>query len=99
VPHTLPISTSLVFHRNNIWWEVHITKILISKPSPASCHSTVPTSQYVSLSDTSTLRSGLHVKDQVLHPYKTTKHLLFCTFWSVCTCIANAKLKLNFYRI
>ena len=60
-----------------------ITKILISKSSPASCHSTIPTTQYVSLSDISTLWSGLHIKDQVLHPYKTTKHALFCTFYSL----------------
>ena len=98
VPHTLSISTSLILHQSNIWWQAHITKILISKSSPFSCHSTVPTSQYVFTSDTSTLRPGLHSQDQVLHPYKTTKHVLFCTCWSVCTCIANAKTKLNFCR-
>jgi hypothetical protein len=98
VPHTLPIWTSLIFLRNNVWWQVHITKILSSKSSPAFCDSTVPTSQYVSLSDTSTLRPGLHLTDQVSHPHKATKHLLFCTFWSVCTYMANAKTKLHFYH-
>ena len=101
-PHQTPVCISCIHVRATYPANLNIrifgekciiTQILVSKSPPASsCYLAVLTP------DTSPLRSWPHVQDQVLHPYKTTKHVLFCMFWFLCTYIANGKTKLNFYR-
>ena len=64
LPHTCymprPCHSSRFDHQNNIWWGVHIIKLLI---------------MYFSLPPV-TLRSSLNVSDHVSHPYKTTDKIL-----------------------
>jgi len=77
LPHMccMPCSShSYRYDHPNIWWAVHIVKLILMKFSQLPCYF-VPLSPNILLStlfsNTLSLRSSFNVSDQVSHPYKT----------------------------
>ena len=74
-PH--PSSSPQSEDPNNIWWLVQIMKLLIMQFSPASCH--FPLLQHKHLPQQTILEislpmvTSLNLRNQVSHPYKTTR--------------------------
>jgi hypothetical protein len=65
---------------NNIWWSVHVMKLLITQSSPVSHHFLL--GQNILLSTLSS-NTSLTVRDQSSHPYKTTGKLIVTLFFIV----------------
>ena len=83
-PHTcytpLPSHSSCLNHPNNIRWGVQNIKLPIMQFSPFSCYPVLLGPNILPsflVSNTLSLRSSLHVKDQVSHPYKKHASLYF----------------------
>jgi len=66
-------------HLNSIWWSIHVIKLLIMQSSPASCHSLIDPNILLRTCSQNTLSlySSLDVRDQVSHPHKTSKIMVF----------------------
>jgi hypothetical protein len=73
VLHAPPISSSLIWSPDNIWQRIQIMKLLNMQFSPASCHFILLRSKYSPQLPVLKLCSSLNVRDQVSHPYKTSK--------------------------
>jgi hypothetical protein len=74
--------TNLIFlwfdHPNNIWWGVQSIKLLSMPFSPLSCYFVPLRPKYLS---NISLRSFLHVRDQVPNPCKTAGEIkVVCVF-------------------
>lgn len=83
-PHACHMSCP--FHPNNIWYAVHIIKLLIcsSLHSAATSSLSGPNISLCTLSfNTFSLCSSHDVNDQVSHPYKIGKISVLCTL--ICT--------------
>jgi hypothetical protein len=65
-----PSHLSWLDYSNYTWRRVQVMKLLTMQLSPTSCLFIPPWSKY-----TLSLCSSLNVRDQVLHPYRTTSKI------------------------
>jgi len=75
VLHPRPSHTSWFDHPNDIWWSIHVMKlIIISFMQPPATSSLLGPNILLStlFSNTVSLCCSLSMRDQVSHPYRTT---------------------------
>jgi hypothetical protein len=68
-----PSHSSWLHDSDNIWWEVQIIKLLIKQSSSLPCYLVPLTTLF---SNMLSLCFFLSVRDQVSHPYETTRKII-----------------------
>jgi hypothetical protein len=75
--HALPISSSLTYHSNYVWWGVQVWRVslcsFLQPPITSLSLNILPSALF---SNTLNLFSSINVTDQVSHPYRTTGKII-----------------------